>query len=279
MHRHLPEASHDERPEQAARLITQQTLGQRNEQDRVAVKHLGNPDGGCALAEDVSHRRPQQEGAQLVEQWTDQLETLSLRHPVVLIPERLESNWVIELRRQLLSHGRIQEQEGANGRDVVAASTVQVDPTKVWRRKFNLIEPVSLFLQADQATDLAIEGTGADAEYRVEPFLIGRPADYRIPPTKPSGVSTPTATISLDSVTSSGGTKNVNLVGLNGTIGLGSGALSGASGNAFDVSGAGTAVITYSGTIAGAMEVMASRTGRSQSLLMIAWSGPVTPTK
>ncbi len=64
-----------------------------------------------------------------------------------------------------------------------------------------------------------------------------------------TGVGTPTAAISLDSVTSSGGTKNVNLVGLNGAIDLGSGGLSGASGNAFDVSGAGNAVITYSGTI------------------------------
>jgi hypothetical protein len=53
----------------------------------------------------------------------------------------------------------------------------------------------------------------------------------------------------LDSTTSSGGTKNVNLVTANGTVTLGSGALSGASGNAFDVSGAGNAVITYSGTI------------------------------
>jgi hypothetical protein len=53
----------------------------------------------------------------------------------------------------------------------------------------------------------------------------------------------------LDSTTSSGGTKNVNIVTANGTVTLGSGALSGASGNAFDVSGAGNAVITYSGTI------------------------------
>ena len=64
-----------------------------------------------------------------------------------------------------------------------------------------------------------------------------------------TGVSTPAVSISLTSLTSSSGAKNVNLVGLNGTIGLGSGALSGASGNAFDVSGAGNAIISYSGTI------------------------------
>jgi uncharacterized protein len=73
------------------------------------------------------------------------------------------------------------------GRDVIAASTVQVDPAKSWHRKFNLIQPVSLFLRADQPTDFAIDGSGADAEYRVEPFLISRPADYRTPPTKTSG--------------------------------------------------------------------------------------------
>jgi len=73
------------------------------------------------------------------------------------------------------------------GRDVVAASTVQIDPAKAWHRKFNLIQPVSLFLYADQPTDFAVEGAGADAEYRIEPFLISRPADYRTPPTKTSG--------------------------------------------------------------------------------------------
>ena len=64
-----------------------------------------------------------------------------------------------------------------------------------------------------------------------------------------TGVSTPTVSVVLGGTTSTGGAKNVNLVGLNGTITLASGALSGASGNAFDVSSAGNAVITYSGTI------------------------------
>ncbi len=69
---------------------------------------------------------------------------------------------------------------------VVAASTVEVGPDKGWRRKFNLIQPVSLFLKADQPTDLVVGGTGADAEYRIEPFLIVDP-NYKVPPTKMSG--------------------------------------------------------------------------------------------
>jgi hypothetical protein len=73
------------------------------------------------------------------------------------------------------------------GRNVIAASAIQIDPAKSWHRKFNLIQPVSLFLRANEPTDFAVEGNGADAEYRVEPFLISRPADYRTPPTQTSG--------------------------------------------------------------------------------------------
>jgi hypothetical protein len=84
-----------------------------------------------------------------------------------------------------------------------------------------------------------------------------------------TGVGTPTVSVVLDSTTSTGGTKNVNLVGLNGTITLASGALSAASGNAFDVS-AGAATITYSGTItntaAARLINIASMTGGSVTL-------------
>jgi hypothetical protein len=63
-----------------------------------------------------------------------------------------------------------------------------------------------------------------------------------------TGVGAPTVSVVLGGTTSTGGAKNVNLVGLNGTFTLASGALSGATGNAFDVN-AGTATITYLGTI------------------------------
>jgi hypothetical protein len=83
-----------------------------------------------------------------------------------------------------------------------------------------------------------------------------------------TGVSTPTVSVVLGGLTSTGGTKNVNLVGLNGTVTLASGALSGASGNAFDVSG-GNAAITYGGTITqntGRAVNIASRTGGTITL-------------
>ena len=71
--------------------------------------------------------------------------------------------------------------------DVVGASAMPIDPATAWRRKFNLLQPLTLFLHADKQTDLVIEGSGAEAEYRIEPFMTSRPADYRTPPTKMSG--------------------------------------------------------------------------------------------
>ncbi|CDX25320.1 conserved exported hypothetical protein [Mesorhizobium plurifarium] len=57
------------------------------------------------------------------------------------------------------------------------------------------------------------------------------------------------ANIALDSTSSGGGTFNVGLSNVTGSVNLGSGALSGALGSAFNVSG-GTADISYSGSIA-----------------------------
>jgi uncharacterized protein DUF4214 len=63
-----------------------------------------------------------------------------------------------------------------------------------------------------------------------------------------TGVGTPTVSVVLGGTTSTGGARNVNLIGLNGTFTLASGALSGATGNALHVDG-GNAGLTYSGTI------------------------------
>ncbi|HEV7474907.1 MAG TPA: DUF4214 domain-containing protein [Pyrinomonadaceae bacterium] len=83
-----------------------------------------------------------------------------------------------------------------------------------------------------------------------------------------TGVGAPTVSVVLGGTTSTGGAKNVNLAGLNGTITLAGGALSGATGNSFDVNG-GTAAVTYSGTISnsGARQVnVANKTGGSVAL-------------
>jgi len=83
-----------------------------------------------------------------------------------------------------------------------------------------------------------------------------------------TGSGNPAVNVVLGGLTSTGGAKNVNLVNLGGTITLASGALSGAAGNAFDVSG-GVATTTYSGTISnsGAKQVnIANMTGGSVAL-------------
>jgi hypothetical protein len=63
-----------------------------------------------------------------------------------------------------------------------------------------------------------------------------------------TGVGAPTVSVVLGGTTSTGGTRNVSLVALNGTFTLASGALSGATGNALHMDG-GTAGLTFSGTI------------------------------
>ncbi|PBC01385.1 inverse autotransporter beta domain-containing protein [Mesorhizobium sp. WSM3860] len=88
-----------------------------------------------------------------------------------------------------------------------------------------------------------------------------------------SGVA---ANIALDSTSSAGGTSNVGLSNVTGTVNLGSGALSAASGAAFNVTG-GTANISYSGSItkttAGNVVSIASRTGGTTTL-----SGTISAT-
>lgn len=91
-----------------------------------------------------------------------------------------------------------------------------------------------------------------------------------------TGVSTPTVSVVLDSLTSSGGTRNVNLVGLNGTVTLGSGALSGATTAAFDVSGAGNAVITYTGTVGNTAARTINVSGKNGG--SVSFSGAVSGT-
>ena len=62
------------------------------------------------------------------------------------------------------------------------------------------------------------------------------------------GLTGVAATIALDSTSSGGGTNNVSLANVTGTVSLGSGSLTGATGTAFDISG-GTVSASYSGNI------------------------------
>jgi hypothetical protein len=92
-----------------------------------------------------------------------------------------------------------------------------------------------------------------------------------------TGAGVPSVNVVIMSVSSNGGTKNVNLVGLGGTIDLGTGNLAGATGNAFDVSGAGgTANISYAGTIDNASTGARAVSVTGKTAGTVALSGAIT---
>jgi hypothetical protein len=88
-----------------------------------------------------------------------------------------------------------------------------------------------------------------------------------------TGVVNPAVNVVLGSLTSGGGTKNVNLVSLGGTVNLGGGALSAATNNAFDVNG-GNATVSYSGTITNTAARAVNITNRTGGTITL--SGLVT---
>src|SRR5262249_43337496 len=51
-----------------------------------------------------------------------------------------------------------------------------------WHRRFNLLSEVTAFFEVKEAGEYRIEGSGADAEYRFEPFITAYPATYEAPP-------------------------------------------------------------------------------------------------
>ena len=83
-----------------------------------------------------------------------------------------------------------------DGNQVVASSAIALDRAKPWQRQFNLLGRVTLYLRAAEAMKLKVTGTGADADFKVEPFLTrrlttGSNAIVRPPAPKPSGAVWP----------------------------------------------------------------------------------------
>lgn len=72
---------------------------------------------------------------------------------------------------------------------VVDARAIELRDNTVWRRRFNLLEPVTLYLHAPQGGEFRVmgDGLGAQARFRIEPFLIEQPKDYQAPPLQGSG--------------------------------------------------------------------------------------------
>ncbi|HEV2678786.1 MAG TPA: lysozyme inhibitor LprI family protein [Aliidongia sp.] len=74
-----------------------------------------------------------------------------------------------------------------DNKEAVADSAIHLDPAKPWQRRFNLLNKVTLYLAAPQAMALKVTGSGAEADFRVEPFLTTKPTGGRTPPLKASG--------------------------------------------------------------------------------------------
>jgi hypothetical protein len=71
---------------------------------------------------------------------------------------------------------------------VTASQVVELSSDRSWGRRFNLLEEASVFLEVKEAGKYRITGGGgAEATYRVEPFLITRPPNYEQPKPRGSG--------------------------------------------------------------------------------------------
>lgn len=64
---------------------------------------------------------------------------------------------------------------------------IGIDSSQGWSRKFNLMETLTLFLEVKQTGKYEVGGEGVQARYRLEPFLINRPSNYRSPDFRAGG--------------------------------------------------------------------------------------------
>ena len=69
---------------------------------------------------------------------------------------------------------------------IIADNAPKLDGEAVWVRRFNLLEPVTVYFHVTRAGDYIVTGHGAEAEYRFEP-MVHFPANYKAPRYQPSG--------------------------------------------------------------------------------------------
>jgi hypothetical protein len=65
--------------------------------------------------------------------------------------------------------------------------TVALGGNRAWRRKVNLLSPLTVYLSVREDGRYAFSSEGAEARFRVEPFALSRPAGYRPPELRGSG--------------------------------------------------------------------------------------------
>ncbi len=69
---------------------------------------------------------------------------------------------------------------------LIRSSVIRLDSKTKWKRRFNLLDQLTLYIEVASGGKYMISGTGAKALFRVEPFLTWRP-DYYEPPDYRSG--------------------------------------------------------------------------------------------
>jgi len=67
------------------------------------------------------------------------------------------------------------------------AQVVELGRATTWRRRFNLLDELTLFVKISDAGKIKVVGKGVKARYRFEPFVTSRPRDYRTPLSQDSG--------------------------------------------------------------------------------------------
>lgn len=76
------------------------------------------------------------------------------------------------------------------GREAFLADrALEFTPGKTWHRRFNLLGDLTLFVKLPARGKLGVADQGVKAQYRVEPFLTYRPANYRAPDWRDAGAS------------------------------------------------------------------------------------------
>ncbi len=65
--------------------------------------------------------------------------------------------------------------------EIVKAEVVELQPGRAFQRRFNLLEPATLFVHLDEPGSWAVKVDDPRARIRVEPFMINRPEHYEAP--------------------------------------------------------------------------------------------------
>jgi hypothetical protein len=66
---------------------------------------------------------------------------------------------------------------------------IEVGPGSPWSRRANLLDTLTVYFKVKEAGAYAVSSSGTTARFRVEPFLVNRPARYQPPPFRDAGAA------------------------------------------------------------------------------------------